>query len=37
MKKLLIIGNGFDLNLGFKTSYKDFFEDKNSKIYPITN
>ena len=24
--KILIIGNGFDLNLGLKTSYKDFIE-----------
>lgn len=26
MKILYIIGNGFDLNLGLKTSYKDFYE-----------
>lgn len=26
MKKLLVIGNGFDLSIGAKTSYKDFFE-----------
>lgn len=26
MNKILIIGNGFDLNLGLKTSYKDFLE-----------
>ena len=26
MKKTLIIGNGFDLALGIKTSYKDFME-----------
>lgn len=24
---LLIIGNGFDINLGFKTRYRDFMED----------
>lgn len=24
---MLIIGNGFDLNLGMKTSYKSFFEE----------
>ena len=24
MSKILIIGNGFDLNLGLKTSYSDF-------------
>ncbi|MCK9372781.1 MAG: bacteriophage abortive infection AbiH family protein [Sulfuricurvum sp.] len=23
--KIIVIGNGFDLNLGLKTSYKDFF------------
>lgn len=27
-KKVLIIGNGFDLNLGRKTSYKDFYESE---------
>ena len=26
MKTLYIIGNGFDLNLGLKTSYKDFYQ-----------
>lgn len=26
---LLILGNGFDLNLGFLTSYKDFVNNKN--------
>lgn len=25
--KIIIIGNGFDLNLGLKTSYKDFMEN----------
>lgn len=24
MKKIIILGNGFDLNLGLKTSYKQF-------------
>ena len=24
--KIIIIGNGFDLSLGLKTSYKDFIE-----------
>ena len=28
-RRLLILGNGFDLNLGFKTSYRDFVENKN--------
>ncbi len=27
--KVIIIGNGFDLNLGLKTSYKDFIESEN--------
>lgn len=26
IKNLLIIGNGFDLSLGMKTGYKDFYE-----------
>ena len=26
MSKLLVIGNGFDLTVGAKTSYQDFFE-----------
>ena len=25
MKRLLILGNGFDLQAGLNTSYKDFF------------
>lgn len=29
--KILIIGNGFDLNLGLKTSYKDFIQSDNFK------
>ena len=34
-KKVLVIGNGFDLNLGRKTSYKDFYESKYCpKTYP---
>lgn len=28
MKKLLVIGNGFDLSIRAETSYKDFFESK---------
>lgn len=28
-ENLYIIGNGFDLYLGLKTSYNDFFEDRN--------
>ena len=26
MKKTIILGNGFDLDLGFPTSYKNFIE-----------
>ncbi|MBQ9202373.1 MAG: hypothetical protein IJ154_08440 [Bacteroidales bacterium] len=34
-KIVLILGNGFDLDLGFKTSYKDFWEsDYCPKDYP---
>lgn len=29
---LLIIGNGFDLNLGLKTSYSDFLASKEFEI-----
>ena len=35
MKKILILGNGFDLDLGRKTSYKSFFESEFCpKDYP---
>ena len=27
IKQLLIIGNGFDLSCGLKSSYKDFFDN----------
>ena len=33
-KKVCIIGNGFDLNLGWKTSYKDFI---SSEYWPLKN
>lgn len=34
-KIVLILGNGFDLNLGLKTSDKDFWASKNClKNYP---
>jgi len=34
-KIVLILGNGFDLDLGLKTSYKDFYESENCpKSYP---
>jgi hypothetical protein len=28
MQKVILIGNGLDLNIGLKTSYKDFYESK---------
>ena len=32
---VLILGNGFDLDLGFRTSYKDFYESQYCpKAYP---
>lgn len=32
---VLILGNGFDLDLGLRTSYKDFYESRYcSKTYP---
>lgn len=35
MSTVLIVGNGFDLNLGLKTSYQDFFEsDYFPKVTP---
>ena len=34
-KLVLILGNGFDLDLGLKTSYKDFWESEYCpKDYP---
>ena len=34
-KKILILGNGFDLDLGRKTSYKNFYESEFCpKDYP---
>ena len=35
---LLIVGNGFDLSMGFKTSYGDFMKSSyfpNKKISPF--
>lgn len=32
MKTLVILGNGFDLDLGWKTSYKDFYVNKKQKF-----
>lgn len=40
IKQLLIIGNGFDLACGLKSSYKDFFYDlyiDNPAKYRLTN
>ena len=34
MNTLIILGNGFDLDLGFRTSYKDFF---HSDYFPFVN
>lgn len=35
MKTLFIIGNGFDLAHGLKTSYKDFIEDYLKQIFEV--
>ena len=32
MKRLYILGNGFDLYMGMKTSYNDFFEEKGYSL-----
>lgn len=37
MKQLLIIGNGFDLACGLKSSYKDFFENYLKSIYSTSS
>jgi len=34
-KKVFIIGNGFDINLGWRTSYKDFVHSGYSPIHPV--
>lgn len=31
-KTLIILGNGFDLDLGWKTSYSDWYRTKNNKL-----
>ena len=31
-KQLIVLGNGFDLKCGLKSSYKDFFEQRFAKI-----
>lgn len=31
-KKILIIGNGFDIDLGLKTRYSDFSDSKDWKV-----
>lgn len=35
--RALIIGNGFDLNCGYKTSYNDFFESEFFKSIEKNN
>lgn len=37
MQTLIILGNGFDLDLGWKTSYKDFFQAKQDSFYRYDN
>lgn len=37
MQTLIILGNGFDLDLGWKTSYKDFFQAKLDSFYQYNN
>lgn len=32
-KTLIILGNGFDLDLGWKTSYNDFFQSKRQYLF----
>jgi len=32
MKTLVVLGNGFDLDLGWKTSFKDFYEAKRQQF-----
>ena len=34
-KKVFIVGNGFDLNLGWRTSYTDFIHSDYCPIHPI--
>lgn len=36
-EKIIIIGNGFDLNLGLKTSYNDFIKSDNFKNLLLNN
>lgn len=37
MQTLIILGNGFDLDLGWKTSYKDFFQAKQDSFYQLND
>ena len=32
-KQLIVLGNGFDLECGLKSSYKDFFEQHFAKVF----
>lgn len=33
---LIVLGNGFDLDLGWKTSYADFYQAKNTYFNATT-
>jgi len=37
MNRLYILGNGFDLYMGMKTSYNDFFEEKGYSLIRKNN
>lgn len=37
MQTVIILGNGFDLDLGWKTSYKDFFQAEQDSFYQYNN
>lgn len=36
-KKIIIIGNGFDISLGLKTRYSDFIQNKDFSVLIRTN
>ncbi|MFV4923331.1 hypothetical protein [Lactobacillus delbrueckii] len=33
LKQLIVLGNGFDLKCGLKSSYRDFFEQHFAKVF----
>lgn len=37
MKQLLILGNGFDLSCGLKSTYNDFFEWRLNNLFKTTD